>query len=79
MKVVFHARGASVYRGRRGRIPRRGRDRPRGGGGSPPGVSGGRGQAAEEIGAEALLAKKDLTASLLPTIRWVVTEEGRTQ
>lgn len=36
-------------------------------------------QAAEEIGAEALLAKKDLTASLLPTIRWVVTEEGRTQ
>jgi len=36
-------------------------------------------QAAEEIGADALLAKKDLTASLLPTIRWVVTEEGRTQ
>ncbi|HEV8458742.1 MAG TPA: hypothetical protein VGR44_10650 [Methylomirabilota bacterium] len=79
MKVVFHARGTSIHYGRRERIPRSDRDRSRGGGGNPPGLSGGRGQTAEEIGAEALLAKKDLTASLLPTIRWVVTEEGRTQ
>jgi two-component system, NarL family, invasion response regulator UvrY len=35
-------------------------------------------QAAEEIGAEALLTKKDLTGALLPTIRWVVTQEGPT-